>query len=1118
MTRLLKTSFSRGEIAPALYGRVGTELYQTALRTARNVVVHTTGGVSKRPGSGWIGPVADHTYAPRMIRFQFKTTDQYILEFGDFYMRVIRDDGHVLDTSVTDAIEGATQASPVVLTMTGHPFSNGQEIYISGVSGMTELNGRRFIVANATANTVELTSQIDGTNIDGTGYSAWTSGGTVDKIYEIATPYAIADVPELVVAQSADVMTITHRNYDARELTRLDHDNWVISTPTFGSSVTTPSGITVTPDVAGGIEYKYRVTAISADNSEESLPGLDVTSATITGATQANPVVITTSAAHNWVDNDEVFIDSIVGMTELNGRRFIVVNTTATTAELLGEDGTSYTAYSSGGTATQTLTRILNGVDPAANTVAWNEVSGADRYGIYKFQNGAWGLIGESEGLSFYDDNITADASISHPRSRNPFRGTDNKPGVVSFYEQRRVFGGTNNSPDTEFFSQVGSYNNMNVSSPLLDSDAITASLASLEVNEIRHFVPLNNLLVFTSGAEWRVDAGDNSYFAASTIKQKPQSYWGCSYRRPLVIGDTVVFVDDTNATVRSLGWSFQANGYTGVDLSFLASHLFRGYSVVDWTMQRSPEARIYVVRDDGKMLTLTYDADQQVVAWTHWDTDGKYEAVETLRGGGATGEDSVYAVVKRTINGKTVRYIEVYRDRYFDMVEDAYFVDSGLSLDTPIDITDVTLANPVVVRAPAHGLSEGDTVDINDITWVADVDATFNETQPAQLNNYRYVVKNIGDENLLTYSEQFDNAAWAKTRCSITADAEAAPDGASTADKIVEDSSASTTHFVQGTASFTNGSQYTFSVYLKAGEDTQVQIELGNTAFPASASKIFDVSAGTASGTGTGLDDFAITSVGNGWYRCSITSTADTTVSSSINILLRDPSSGTSFTGDGTSGLYIWGAQLERSSETGTYTKTEATPDTTADTFELYEEDGVTPVDGTAFNAYVEGGYVRKAVTTLTGLWHLEGKTLTMLVDGNVVTNKTVADGSVTLDRKSSRIHAGLGYIADVELLNVEAQGGETLQGKITKIPKVTVRFEKSRGMFIGPDTSRLVEMKQRQFELIGQPTQLLTGDKEVTLLPDWNSNGRVFMRNPYPLPFKILAVMPSVYAGSEE
>jgi hypothetical protein len=853
-----------------------------------------------------------------LIPFQFKTTDTYMLEFGNLYMRVMRNHAHVLETAVN--ITGITKANPGVVTAVAHGFSNGDDVYVTGVVGMTQVNGRFFRVGSVTANTFTLLHQVDGANINTSSYTTYSSAGTVARLYTLTTPYATADLDQLKYVQSADVMTITHKTYGARELTRTGHAAWTLTEPTFAPAQTWPTAESMTVVGAdNNVTYRYQVTAIAEETFEESLPGLNTTTGTITGITQANPAVVTV-VAHGYANGEQVYLSGIVGMTELNGRRFDVAGVTANTFQLVGENSTSYTAYSSAGSVNATFVKTVDGTTAPNNTVSWTAATSAQKYAVYRESNGIFGFIGETEDTTFTDNNIAVDLDLTPPRARNPFRVAGDYPGAVSYFEQRRVFGGSTNKPDTSYYSKTGNHSNFSVSSPSQSDDAITATLNSLEVNEIRHYVPGNDLIVLTSGSEWRINSGSDAAFEAATLKQKPQSYWGCSHLKPYVAGTAILFVEDSQARVRSLGYSLQIDGYTGTDMTLLAGHLFQTYTIEDWCYAHSPDPRAYFVRSDGQIACMTIQQEQEVIAWSRWDTLGKFERVAVLHHSSTEMDNVIYVVAKRTIDGKTVRYIERTVSRRFTEVQDCFFVDSGLSLDSPIDITDATEANPVVITATAHGFSNGDEVDINGIVWASDFDEDDNETQPDQLNGGRFTVANA-----------------------------------------------------------------------------------------------------------------------------------------------------------------------------------------TANTFELSGE------DGSAFNAYVEGGEVRKAVTSITGLNHLEGRAVAVLADGNVISGHTVSGGAITLVRKASRVHVGLKYIADIETLNIETPSG-TIQGEKTKISEVTIRFERSRGLYVGPSSDKLVEMKQREFEVMGAPTSLLTGDKTVTLSPDWSSNGRIFMRQRYPLPMTILAVIPDV------
>jgi len=100
------------------------------------------------------------------------------------------------------------------------------------------------------------------------------------------------------------------------------------------------------------------------------------------------------------------------------------------------------------------------------------------------------------------------------------------------------------------------------------------------------------------------------------------------------------------------------------------------------------------------------------------------------------------------------------------------------------------------------------------------------------------------------------------------------------------------------------------------------------------------------------------------------------------------------------------------------------------------------------------------------------------------------------------------------LETLNIEAPQG-TIQGMPVHVSRVVIRFQRSRGLLIGPTKDTLIEMKQREFETLGTPTALLTGDKEILIESEWNSNGRVVLRQPYPLPMTILAIIPELQVG---
>ncbi len=290
-------SFSGGEIAPELYGRLDTAKFQTGLARCLNFEVRPQGPVVNRAGTTYVLNTKYNNKAAVLLPFIYSTTQAYVLEFGDLYMRIHTNGSTVLETAQN--ITGITQANPGVLTYAGADPANGDWMYVAGITaGPTELNGRFVIVANVGANTFELTD-LNGASIDTTALPAWSAGGTVGRVYTLVTPYTEADLPSLEFTQSSDVLTITHVNYKARELVRVGATNWTLTAIASAPAQAAPTAVIVTPNAAGTVTYKYTVTAISADGLEESLKATPVANAACQdlSATGAFNTVTWTNAA-----------------------------------------------------------------------------------------------------------------------------------------------------------------------------------------------------------------------------------------------------------------------------------------------------------------------------------------------------------------------------------------------------------------------------------------------------------------------------------------------------------------------------------------------------------------------------------------------------------------------------------------------------------------------------------------------------------------------------------------------------------------------------------------------------------------------------------------------------
>jgi hypothetical protein len=308
-------------------------------------------------------------------------------------------------------------------------------------------------------------------------------------------------------------------------------------------------------------------------------------------------------------------------------------------------------------------------------TISWSAVGGATRYFVYKLQGGLFGYIGQTTSLSIIDDNIAPDLGKTPPQYDSAFASAGNYPGAVSYFEQRRCFAGTINSPQNIWMTKSGTENNLSFSLPLKDDDRINFRVAAREANTIRHIVPLSQLLLLTSSAEWRVTSINSDAITPTTISVRPQSYVGASNVQPVVINNTLIYGSARGGHVRELAYNWQANGFLTGDLSLRAPHLFDNLEVTDMAYAKAPIPLVWFVSSNGKLLGLTYVPEQQVGAWHQHDTDGAFESIAVVAEGN---EDVLYAVVRRTINGQSKRYVERMQSRQFANQNDAFFVDCG--------------------------------------------------------------------------------------------------------------------------------------------------------------------------------------------------------------------------------------------------------------------------------------------------------------------------------------------------------------------------------------------------------------------------------------------------------
>ena len=576
------TNFTGGELSPRLDGRNDLAKYASGCKTLQNMIVYPHGSAARRPGTTFVAEVKTSSAFTRLIPFEFSTTQTYILEFGDDYIRFYKDDGAILEANKT--ITAITKANPGVVTATAHGFSNGDTVVISGVVGMTQVNGKRFKVASVATDTFAL-QDIDGNNVNTTSYTTYVSGGVANRVYTLATTYETADLAELKFAQSADVMYICHPDYVPKKLSRTGHTSWTITDVEFTNGPFLDDNITAT-----------------------------------TFTTSAHTV----GTARNLTASVATFAATDVG-------RLVQFKTG------FGK----ITAFTSTTVVVITITK-----DVGSNTASTD------------WALGAWS-------------------------------DTTGYPSCVSFFEQRLVFAGTTDQPQTLFFSKSGDYENMdeNRGGTIADDDAIIYTIASNQVNAIRFLSSTRTLIVGTVGGEFSVSGGGTDDPVTPTnILIKKQSNHGCANIDAIPVGNVTLFLQRAKRKIRELAYNFDVDGYVAPDMTILAEHISES-GIKSMSYQQEPNQLIWCVREDGRLVCLTYQREQQVVAWHQHIFGGAFstgiavcESIATI-----PTDDKEYqswVIVKRTINGVTRRYVEYLNEFDFDEDDNTEFnfLDSQLA------------------------------------------------------------------------------------------------------------------------------------------------------------------------------------------------------------------------------------------------------------------------------------------------------------------------------------------------------------------------------------------------------------------------------------------------------
>lgn len=698
-------NFSGGEYSPNLYARVDIERYRTGLKKCRNFIPFPYGGVGSRPGFRYVATTRDSTLSNAVIvqEFVFSQEQTYILEFGGNYIRFYT---------------GGVQAEVDVDTLDTWSVSTAylRDSYVSHEA--------------PTGTTLAYLALSDDTGSQPDSFpSVWAQ----QDEYEIYSPYALADITGLKFETSADVIYITHPDYEPRTLTRYGSLDWRLETysPVDG------------PFMATNVESKsLRVSAVTgsttmiASSSTFEIGHVNslwklthyVASQTVTKSFSSSTTSSSASCfttwrviSHGtWTGSFDVEKSSDGGSTWTTLRTFSSANdfnaNTSGTEDielnpvpfLVRINMTSYTS----GTANIDLTTDAFFQDGIARVTAFNSSTNVDVTVLQDF----------------------AETGTTEDWAEGSWSDASGYPAVARFFQDRLFFANTYTQPQTLWGSVTGNYTSFKRNSILLDTDGITLNIPSRQVNEINGLMALTNLLIFTTASEWSLAPGTNGILSPASAILSPQGYRGSNGVTPTIVGNEMIYIQSNSKAVRNISFDFGSDSFTGSEVNILARHLFDNWNIIDLAYQQDPFSIIWALRSDGVLLGCTYLKEQNIAGW-HWHDTG---VVIANREEGALDKILSIAVVPNSSDNFDELWIAVVRTngvfiermslrlRPTDCggvktlrLDDQIQMDSAVTFNTVSDMNQVLVAadGTTTISSSNHGFSDGNEIVFRNVS-----------------------------------------------------------------------------------------------------------------------------------------------------------------------------------------------------------------------------------------------------------------------------------------------------------------------------------------------------------------------------------------------------------------
>lgn len=746
--RQYQRAFNGGEVSPSMFARIDDGKYQTGMALCKNFLIEPQGPIVMRPGFKYVNHTKHAGKKARLIPFNFSISQTMVLELGERYVRfhtqgqtVLGNNGQPYEIETpyieADLFDIHYVQSADVMTLV-HPNYPPKELrrygatdwrlvdikFGSSLSAPTGLSASQTINKDVTNPTdYKRTYAVTALLADGTEESVRSSSVTID-----CNPYG--DGSYNTIRWNAVAGAGLYRVYRDQggvwayvgqtDTTQIIDENITpdasITPPHYDDAFYSSKGITSVRVNNGGSGYeptKYITDFVNVceydwgDGYKQQSTGL--------------PVNIQSKANLTWEIEDP------------NGH--------GSGADIRLITGETYAA--TGGPASGGLTACVTGIEIRSRGIGYDNpklvikchnrnwqlatlyrfplttshdvpkivVTDSTGYGadlVPVIENGrVVSVTIRSGGQNYSSPNLSVVSSTGSGASLSANVGqAPDYPGAVSYFEQRRWFGGTQNRPNNLWATRPGTEADMSFSLPSQSDDRIAVRVAAREANRILHIVPLAQLMLMTGAAEWRVSPLNSDAITPESMSVRPQSYVGASNVQPLVVGSSMIYGAGRGGHLRELGYNYEAGGYISGDVCLRAPHLFDNLTIVDLAYSKAPSPVVWAVSSSGKMVAMAYVPEQQVGGFSTIETKGSIESACVVAEGD---EDIVYVEVMRTVNGQAVRFVERMNERQYTDLKECVYVDCAGTYrgEAKKEITGLTWLEGETVSILADGAVE---------------------------------------------------------------------------------------------------------------------------------------------------------------------------------------------------------------------------------------------------------------------------------------------------------------------------------------------------------------------------------------------------------------------------